>query len=83
MASYNLMKAEDRARFRADRKAELDAITEGRWPRDTNDAMRWTPPTWSDVSPAEYAAKQCRADIAYIDGLNLRLAVNRADSPCF
>lgn len=83
MASYNFIKAEDRARFRADRAAELEAIEAGLWPRDTNDVMRWTPPTWSDFSATEWAARQCRADIAYVDGLNLRLAKESHDAPCF
>lgn len=41
MASYNFMKAGDRSRCRADRKAEIAAVREGRWPRDINDEMRW------------------------------------------
>lgn len=41
MAQYHDMtKAEDRARYRAECQAEIKAIDEGRWPRNTNDWMR-------------------------------------------
>ena len=68
MATYNLMKAKDRDRLRAERQAELHAIREGRWPRDTDDQMRWEPGT------AEHAARMCQAEIAYLDDVERRIA---------
>jgi hypothetical protein len=81
MASYNLQKPADRARYRADHQAELDAALDGSWPRNLNDQMRWAnlPHCPYDGSEAtlrkhrEYVAKQCRAEIAYIDDLERRV----------
>jgi hypothetical protein len=64
MPSYNLGKAEDREALRADRQSELDAIERGEWPRDVNDALRWSPPRTED--PAKWAAKMCRFDLDYL-----------------
>jgi hypothetical protein len=70
MPTYNLTKPEDRERLRADRQSELDAIEAGKWPRDTNDVMRWSPPQRRDgtytVEPVEWAARMCRADLQYL-----------------
>ena len=41
MASYNLAKAADRERSKADAQAELAALDGGWWPRDANDQHRW------------------------------------------
>jgi len=67
MATYNLTKPEDRERLRADRQAELDAIEQGTWPRDLNEFMRWNPPP--SFEPRVWAARMCRADLAYLKGL--------------
>jgi hypothetical protein len=81
MASYNLQKPSDRARYRADFQAELDAALDGTWPRDLNDQMRWANlPTdrYSQeetlLKQREYVARLCRAEIAYIDDLTQRVA---------
>lgn len=64
MSSYNLTKPEGREALQADRQSELDAIEAGIWPRDLNDVMRWTPPR--NVEPRVWAARMCRADLAYL-----------------
>ena len=77
MSSYNLMKISGRAAMRADRQAELDAVTAGTWPRDLNDQMRWT--TRSGFTPTEWAARMCKAELDYLDGVEKRLAANDPD----
>jgi hypothetical protein len=87
MASYNLIKAPDRARQRADYNAELAACMDGTWPRDTSDAMRWLnyPRNQFDSNAEalrkqrEYAAKMCRSGLAYLDDLERRLAARDPD----
>jgi len=87
MASYNLMRAADRARARADCQAEIDAVEAGQWPRDINDSMRWIHPPTSPYLPAdenrriaaEYAARMCRAEIEYLDGVDRRIAEGDPD----
>lgn len=75
MASYNMTKAADRARCRADRQAEIDAVRAGTWPRDINDSMRWgAMKVFIDAKEhAEYARKMCQAEIDYIDGVDARI----------
>ncbi len=72
MSSYNLTHAADRARYRVDHLDELEAIEQGRWPRDVDDALRWT-----RMDP-EHAARMCRAAVDYIDGLERRIAAGEA-----
>lgn len=87
MASYNFSKAADRARCRADRQAEIDAVTAGTWPRDINDEYRWlNAPTNRYLSAkhnqeirAEYARKMCQAEIDYLDGVDRRVAEGDPD----
>lgn len=62
MTVYNLRTKEGRAKLRADRQAELDAIHAGKWPRDTADIVRWTPHHGSAV---EWAEAMCRLDVEY------------------
>lgn len=75
MASYNLMKKADRDRQRSNRMAEVDAIDEGRWPRDINDEMRWgaTRTFYDGAEKAAYARRMCMADVAYLDGIPDRI----------
>lgn len=85
MPSYNLMKAEDRARLRADRQAEMEAVHAGRWPRDLNDYLRWIHlPQIPHLSAADsravqeaYVARLCAEEIAYLDDLEQRIADGR------
>jgi hypothetical protein len=81
MATYNLMKAEDRARKRADRQAELDAARKGLWPRNSNDQFRWGPNrVFVDVQQhAEFAAEMCESEIAYLDDVERRLGIGDPD----
>ena len=79
MSAYNLQLPDHRAQLRADRQAELDAIREGRWPRDINDALRWSPPNvWivngqiRAVTSSEWAAHMCQIDIRYCDTYEMR-----------
>lgn len=76
MASYNLMKSEDRARMKAARLAEVAAIDAGRWPRDINDEMRWGGNrTFHDqAEKAAWARRMCNADLDYLDCLSARIA---------
>jgi len=69
MASYNLMKRADRARLRADRQGELDAIKAGLWPRDLNDAMRWG----LGRADADHARKCITVELEYLDGVGARI----------
>ncbi len=68
MPSYNLTKPADRARFRQDHADELEAIEQGRWPRDASDAVRWS------TQDAAAVARACRDCIAYVDDLEARIA---------
>jgi hypothetical protein len=68
MASYNLTRAADRQRYRQDHISELEAIQAGTWPRDVNDALRWT-----RMDP-EHAARMCRMAVDYVDDLEARIA---------
>ncbi len=68
MASYNLMCRADRARYRQDHADELNAIEEGRWPRDTADVVRWV------TRDPKVVARACRDCIAYVDDLEARIA---------
>lgn len=72
MASYNLMKKADRDRMHEDRKAELDAILDGTWPRNLDDQMRWTAPRGTDT--IDWAKRMCLGDMAYLDNLEQRIA---------
>ncbi len=74
MASYNLMKKTDRDHMLADRRAEIAAVDEGRWPRDINDEMRWgATRTFHDrAEKAAYARRMCMADVTYLDGIPTR-----------
>lgn len=72
MPSYNLTKAADRARFRADRVAEIAAVDAGTWPRDLDDACRWHAPPRHDAT--RHARAMCAADVAYLDGVEERIA---------
>lgn len=75
MASYNYTKAADRARSRAERQAEIDAVRKGTWPRDIDDSMRWGASKYFHDAQerAEYAAKMCQAEIDYLDGVERRI----------
>ena len=64
----NLTKKADREADRAECLAELKAVEENRWPRDTNDLLRWSRGT------AEYAAQMCKSHLEYLDDLERRLA---------
>ena len=64
MPSYNLYRADSREELRAERQAELTAVIEGRWPRNLDDFFRWSAP--ASTSPAEYAARMCRGELAYL-----------------
>lgn len=68
MPSYNLTKAADRVRFRQDHADELEAVEQGRWPRDVADAVRWSTQDTAAV------ARACRDGIAYVDDLERRIA---------
>jgi len=73
-------KPEDRLEERRLRLAELDAIEAGKWPRDTNDYLRWDPlgrfqkPHHGAADLSTYAKKMCLAAIGYIDDLEARLS---------
>ena len=69
MASYNLMKRADRARLRADRQGELDAIKAGTWPRNLDDAMRWG----LGRGDAGHARKCIEVELEYLDGVGARI----------
>jgi len=78
MASYNFMKAADRARCRADRMAEIEAVENGTWPRDIDDLLRWSnaphlPPSENHLVRAEHAARMCRGEVIWIDYLETRI----------
>lgn len=75
MASYNRMKAADRAREMADRMAEVEAIDNGTWPRSLDDDMRWGPnQRFHDVTEkATYARKLCMADVTYLEAIPARV----------
>ena len=72
MSGYNLMKPADRARYKADHQAELEAVQQGKWPRDLADSLRWV--HYPTGQQAEYAGKMCRAGINYIEDLERRIA---------
>ncbi len=72
MPSYDLTKAADRARFRQDHADELAAIEQGKWPRDTADAVRWV------TTDPEVVARACRDAVRYIDDLERRIAAGEA-----
>lgn len=75
MASYNMTKASDRARCRADRMAEIKAVDTGTWPRTIDDDMRWGATRYfSDgAAKATYAKSMCVAEVEYIDGVDVRI----------
>lgn len=75
MPSYNLMKRESRNQLRRDRQEELKAVEQKRWPRDTNDAMRWLHCPKSE-DPAEYAGRMCRFEIEALNTLERSLSMN-------
>lgn len=81
MASYNFMKAADRARCLADRQAEIAAVVAGVWPRDINDLFRWgATKTFHDLAEqAVYARRMCEAEINYLNGVDARLKAGDAD----
>ena len=68
MAFYDLKRPEDRSRMAKERQEELSAIENGSWPRDTNDLLRWS------RMEKGYASKMCRAELAYLANLDLRIA---------
>ena len=74
MSSFNFTKSADRARCRAERQAEIDAVKNGTWPRDINDQFRWGAMRHfhDNQEPAEHAAEMCQMDIEYIDGVDKR-----------
>lgn len=76
MPSYDLRRKNDRDTLRAERTAELAATQDGTWPRDLNDAMRWSPRHGSD--PRREAARFCAHDLAWLDDLEARLAAGTA-----
>jgi len=61
----NLMKSADRAEARAKAQAELDAINEGRWPRDIDDEMRWVNPRLAPTALSQ--------EINYLGNVNARI----------
>ena len=61
--------ADDRARERADRVAEVAAIDSGEWPRTLDDCLRWSKPN----DPA-YARRLCILQISAIDEKSAREA---------
>ncbi len=63
MSSYNLMKREDCQRMIDARRAELAAILDGSWPRDSDDYFRWNPPAGWERN--KWAEKICRSEIEY------------------
>jgi hypothetical protein len=67
MPSYNLMKAADRQKYANDRQAELTSLDDGSWPRDSNDALRW-----SSRHPA-YVREVVQADLNWVKGVNPRI----------
>jgi hypothetical protein len=81
MSSYDLTRAADRARMRADRMAEIEAVDAGAWPRNPEDEMRWLgAPTSSYLSATHnqeirvaHAKKVCLLDIAYLDEVERRI----------
>lgn len=75
MAFYDMSKAADRARCKADRQAEIDAVRDGTWPRDIDDQFRWgAMRVFCDAQEhAEYAEQMCQAEIDYIDGVAERI----------
>lgn len=83
MPSYNLCKIKDRKQYRADHEAILKATQDGSWPRDINDEMRWSAPTYSIHgrywTEKEWAARMCEGCIAYVDGVEKRLAAGDPD----
>lgn len=87
MASYNLLKAADRKRRRAEVVAELAATQDGTWPRDSNDVMRYvhlpqgSPYSSSDTlqKQREYVAKLCRQELEYLDDLERRIRAGDPD----
>lgn len=80
MASYNFMKAADRAKCRVNRQAEITAVDKGNWPRDLNDQFRWGADRMfcDRQERAVYARGMCQAEIDYLDGLEER--INASDS---
>lgn len=82
MSSYNFARRADRDRCRADRQAEIDAVVEGRWPRNLDDEYRWLN---APVNPylsaahnakirADYARSMCEAEINYLNDVDARIA---------
>ena len=68
-----MTKAKDRNELREKRATELRATQDGTWPRDFDDYMRWK------VGTPEYAARMCRAELEYLDGVEVR--INNGELP--
>jgi hypothetical protein len=86
-AFRNATKARARAEERADLRSELEAITAGTWPRTIDDLFRWGGARTSPYLSArenqrivrEHAASCCRRRLAYLDGVERRLAAGDPD----
>jgi len=76
MSSYNLMKVAGRNALRKDRQEELNALAAGIWPRDLDEAMRWTPPRGGKYSEKQWAQKMCKDELAALSDIERRLASN-------
>lgn len=81
MPSYDLTKRADRESALADYKATVEAVNNGSWPRDVNDAMRWNVSNarwWAvdcprPLTPATYAKYMCQAEIEYLEDVQTRI----------
>jgi len=78
----NYKSSSSRQEYRARLQGQLDAIKNGTWPRDLNDIMFWDRPvgvvrgrTWVEgTGPRDWAQLMCEENLAYVDGLEKRLA---------
>ena len=77
MSSYNMLKKADRHRELQERKDELLAVQEGRWPRNLDDTYRWSPQR--SYTGSEWAARVCTSQIAYLEDLEKRIAAGDPD----
>ena len=61
MSFYDIRLREDRDRLRKERQDEITALETGKWPRDTDDILRWS------RTDKKYVKRICLAEIIYLD----------------